>query len=57
LVERKGYTIVPLSMYWSKGRVKLEIGSAKGKQLHDKRASSKEKDWQREKQRFIKSAR
>ncbi|MEH6504151.1 MAG: SsrA-binding protein SmpB [Cycloclasticus sp.] len=56
LVERKGYTIVPLSMYWVKGRAKLEIGSAKGKQLHDKRASAKEKDWQREKQRFMKHA-
>ncbi|MBL4744431.1 MAG: SsrA-binding protein SmpB [Cycloclasticus sp.] len=54
LVERKGYTIVPLSMYWVKSRVKLEIGSAKGKKLHDKRASSKDKDWQREKQRILK---
>jgi SsrA-binding protein len=54
LVERKGYTIVPLSMYWVKSRVKLEIGAAKGKKLHDKRASSKDKDWQREKQRIIK---
>lgn len=54
LVTRKGYTIVPLSMYWVKGRVKLEIGSAKGKQLHDKRATSKNKDWQREKQRIMK---
>ena len=54
LVDRKGYTIVPLSMYWVKGRVKLEIGSAKGKQLHDKRATAKNKDWQREKQRIMK---
>ncbi|PCH83708.1 MAG: SsrA-binding protein [Piscirickettsiaceae bacterium] len=54
LVERKGYTIVPLSMYWVKNRVKLEIGAAKGKKLHDKRASSKDKDWQREKQRILK---
>ncbi|PCI19683.1 MAG: SsrA-binding protein [Piscirickettsiaceae bacterium] len=54
LVERKGYTIVPLSMYWVKSRVKLEIGAAKGKKLHDKRASSKDKDWQREKQRIMK---
>lgn len=54
LVDRKGYTIVPLSMYWIKSRVKLEIGSAKGKQLHDKRASAKDKDWQREKQRIMK---
>jgi len=54
LVERKGYTIVPLSMYWVKSRVKLEIGSAKGKQLHDKRATSKDQDWKREKQRILK---
>ncbi len=56
LVERKGYTIVPLSMYWVKGRVKLEIGSAKGKHLHDKRATSKANDWKREKQRIMKHA-
>lgn len=55
-VERKGYTIVPLSMYWKNGRAKLEIGLAKGKQLHDKRAASKERDWQREKARFMKHA-
>jgi SsrA-binding protein len=53
-VERKGYTLIPLSMYWKKGRAKLEIGLAKGKQLHDKRASSKERDWQREKARIMK---
>ena len=53
-VERKGYTLVPLAMYWKHGRAKLEIGLAKGKKLHDKRASEKEKDWQREKQRVMK---
>lgn len=53
-VERKGYTLVPLSMYWKNGRVKLEIGMAKGKKLHDKRAASKERDWQREKARIMK---
>lgn len=53
-VERKGYTLIPLIMYWSKGRAKLEIGLAKGKQLHDKRASEKDRDWQREKQRIMK---
>jgi len=53
-VERKGYTIMPLSMYWKNGRAKLEIGLAKGKQLHDKRASSKDRDWQREKARIMK---
>ena len=53
-VERKGYTIMPLSMYWKNGRAKLEIGLAKGKQLHDKRATSKDRDWQREKGRILK---
>ena len=53
-VERKGYTIIPLSLYWKNGRAKLEIGLAKGKQLHDKRATSKDRDWQREKARIMK---
>lgn len=53
-VERKGYTLIPLSMYWKNGRAKLEIGLAKGKKLHDKRAVSKERDWQREKARIMK---
>ncbi|MCK9635440.1 MAG: SsrA-binding protein SmpB [Methylobacter tundripaludum] len=53
-VERKGYTLIPLSMYWENGRAKLEIGLAKGKQLHDKRATSKDRDWQREKARIMK---
>jgi SsrA-binding protein len=52
-VERKGYTLVPLAMYWKKGRAKLEIGLALGKKLHDKRATEKERDWQREKQRVM----
>lgn len=55
-VERKGYTIIPLSMYWKGGRAKLEIGLAKGKQLHDKRATVKDRDWQREKARIMKHA-
>lgn len=53
-VERKGYTLVPLSFYWKNNRVKLEIALAKGKKLHDKRASEKERDWQRQKQRTLK---
>ncbi len=53
-VERKGFTLVPLSMYWKKGKAKVEIGLAKGKQKQDKRASIKERDWQRDKQRFLK---
>ena len=54
-VERKGYTLVALSLYWSKGRVKLEIGLAKGKKQHDKRASDKDRDWQRQKARILKA--
>jgi SsrA-binding protein len=53
-VERKGYTLVPLSLYWKKGRAKLEIGLARGKKLHDKRATEKDRDWQREKERVMK---
>ncbi len=53
-VERKGYTIVPLAMYWVKGRAKLKIGLAKGKKLHDKRSVAKDRDWQRDKQRIMK---
>jgi SsrA-binding protein len=52
--ERAGYTLVPLAMYWKRGRAKLEIGLAKGKKLHDKRADAKERDWQREKERLFK---
>lgn len=53
-VERKGFTLVPTAMYWKNNRVKLEIALAKGKQLHDKRASDKERNWQRDKQRILK---
>jgi SsrA-binding protein len=53
-VDRKGYTLVPMAMYWKRGRVKLEIGLAKGKKDHDKRADAKDRDWQREKQRVLK---
>ena len=54
LTERAGYTLVPTAMYWKQGRAKLEVGLAKGKKLHDKRADEKDKDWQREKQRIFK---
>ena len=54
-VERKGFTLVPLAMYWKHGRAKVEIGLARGKQAHDKRATQKERDWQRHKQRLLKS--
>ncbi len=53
-VERKGFTLVPMAMYWKKGRAKLEIGLGKGKKLHDKRADLKERDWQRDKERLFK---
>lgn len=54
-VERKGYTLVVIAMYWKNSRAKVEIGLAKGKQSHDKRESLKERDWQRQKQRILKS--
>jgi SsrA-binding protein len=53
-VERRGYTLVPLALYWKQGKVKLEIGLARGKKQHDKRADSKDRDWQREKARLLK---
>ncbi len=56
-VERAGYTLVPLNLHYAKGRIKLEIGLAKGKKLHDKRAAEKEREWQREKQRLMRSER
>jgi SsrA-binding protein len=52
-VDRQGYTLVPLALYWLKGRAKLKLGLAKGKQAHDKRASIKERDWQRQKGRIL----
>jgi SsrA-binding protein len=54
-VERKGYTLVPLAMYWKNNRVKVEIGLARGKQEHDKRNSEKDRDWQRDKQRIMRA--
>lgn len=53
-VERKGYTLVPTAMYWSRGRAKVEIGLAKGKRQHDKRKTVKDRDWEREKGRILK---
>jgi SsrA-binding protein len=55
-VERAGYTMVPLSLYWKKGRAKLEVGLAKGKKQHDKRATERDRDWQRQKARIMKHA-
>ena len=55
LVERKGYTLVPLELYWNKGRAKLAIGLARGKKQFDKRATEKDRDWQRDKSRAMKA--
>lgn len=54
-VERAGYALVPINLHYSRGRIKLEIGLAKGKKQHDKRATEKEREWQREKQRLVRS--
>ncbi len=56
-VERRGYTLVPLELYWKNGRAKLAIGLAKGKKQHDKRATEKDRDWQRDKGRIMKAMR
>jgi SsrA-binding protein len=53
-VERAGYTLVPLDLHYTRGRIKLEVGLAKGKKQHDKRESEKDREWQREKQRLLK---
>ncbi len=53
-VDRKGYSLIPTALYWKKGRAKLEIALARGKREHDKRASIKERDWKRDKQRILK---
>jgi len=53
-VERKGYSLIPTALYWKKGRAKLEIALAKGKKEHDKRATLKDRDWKRDKQRILK---
>jgi SsrA-binding protein len=54
-VERAGFALVPLNLHFSKGRVKLEIGLAKGKKQFDKRESEKQRDWEREKARLMRS--
>jgi SsrA-binding protein len=56
-VERKGQALIPLRLYWKNGRAKLEVGLAKGKKAHDKRATEKDRDWQREKSRLLKQRR
>jgi SsrA-binding protein len=54
LVERSGYALLPINLHYSKGRVKLEVGLAKGKKQYDKREDAKEKDWKREQDRLMK---
>jgi SsrA-binding protein len=54
-VERRGYALIPLRLYWKAGRAKLEIGLARGKKQHDKRATEKERDWQRDKARLLRN--
>jgi len=53
-VERKGYTLLPLKLYWTRGRAKLEVGLGKGKKQHDKRTVKKDRDWARQKARVLK---
>ncbi len=54
-VERAGYTLVPLDLHYSRGRIKCEIGLAKGKKQHDKRETEKKRDWEREKARLMRT--
>ena len=56
-VERAGYTLIPINLHYTRGRVKLEIGLAKGKKQHDKRADEKEKDWKREQLQILRQKR
>ena len=55
LVERRGYTLVALELYWKNGKAKLAVGLARGKKQHDKRAAEKDRDWERARERAIKS--
>lgn len=53
-VEQRGYTLIPLNLHYSRGRIKMDIGLGKGKKQHDKRDSSRDRDWQREQERWLK---
>jgi SsrA-binding protein len=55
LVDRKGYTLVPLELYWGRGKAKLAVGLAKGKKQYDKRETKKDRDWERDKARAMKA--
>ena len=52
-MERRGYTLIPLKLYWKKNRAKLDVGLARGKKDYDKRAAEKGRDWERDKQRLM----
>ena len=54
LVERRGFTLIPLELYWKQGRAKLAVGLARGKRKRDKRAAEKDRDWARDKERILK---
>ena len=56
-VERAGYTLVPLELHYNRGRIKLSVGLAKGKKQYDKRATEKQREWQREQQRLLRARR
>ena len=55
-MQRDGFTIVPTKMYFKKGKAKIELAVAKGKKLHDKRASKKDRDWNRDKSRYFRKS-
>ena len=52
-VERSGYTLVPINLHYTKGRIKADVGLAKGKKQHDKREAEKDRDWERDRQRLM----
>jgi SsrA-binding protein len=54
-VQQRGYALIPLELHFNKGRIKLEIGLARGKLKHDKRATERDKQWQRDKQKLLRS--
>lgn len=56
LIDRKGYTLIALDLHWKKGKAKVSIGTAKGKKMHDKRATIKDREWKRDKERLMKKS-
>jgi SsrA-binding protein len=57
LISQRGLALVPLTAYWQRNKIKLSIGLAKGKKLHDKRATEKQRDWAKQKQQLLKKSR